>query len=184
MNEINPLYVGGDDSNHAGQNKKGELNVATFSLLKEDSIVKNFPNKRDYSKTENWIKSDSRDYRFLILSSERFRYSSNNLIYTMPKLIRNYLEENDIYLKNLKIYLDGRLEKNARKDLKEIFEDFHGIEKVFTDNFIKKNKNKQGRIVKRPKFPALVYHADVLASILFKKPFEEIISDKKLVDIL
>ena len=45
------LYIGTDDSNHAGTNKKGEIIVATFSTHLEDSIAKNQINRREANKT-------------------------------------------------------------------------------------------------------------------------------------
>ena len=104
------LYVGADDSNHAGDAKKGEIIVTTFSFLKEDGIVKNFPNYRDRTRNNEWINSYYRDFRFAILTAEKYRHSSNNLLTVTPSLISSFIEENNWYLNILKIYLDGRLD--------------------------------------------------------------------------
>ena len=55
MGDPGVLYIGADDSNHAGTNVKGEIVVATFSRLHEDSVVQEFPNRRDSYSTEKWL---------------------------------------------------------------------------------------------------------------------------------
>lgn len=182
------LYVGADDSNHAGTTK-GEVIVATFSQNPKDSIVTEFKNGRNIGALENWLKEDGVDYRFLLLTKEKYRSNYSNLPYSVPFLIRSYLNDNLIYLDQLKMYLDGRLEKRDKSRLVEEF--FHLADQVIVSNFIKKRtqagknrKRNQKRTIKRPICPRVTYMADVLAHRLFSSyPLEEILTHKKLVQI-
>ena len=90
--EKGTLIVGLDDSNHAGKSP-GEIITATFSFCLEDSVVKTFPNRRDYQMFERWINSPERDFRFGILMDEKYRHSHTNLISIAPLLIKSYLIE-------------------------------------------------------------------------------------------
>lgn len=171
------LYVGGDDSNHAGDSR-GEIIVATFSSISEDSFVRSFSNYRDYHSLSKWLSSPHRDYLFGVLVSEKYRHSHSNLVHAVPILISNFLAENDLRIKTLKIYLDGRLDTGVREFFKEKFRKIHGIETVVVDNFIKKNKSCRG-VSKRPYCPAVVYHADILAHDLFTKAFNGLSTHKK-----
>jgi hypothetical protein len=165
------LYVGGDDSNHAGI-ARGEIIVATFSFNHDDSIVKKFPNKREYESTFKWINSPERDYRYALLTSERYRNSSQNLLVLMPSLIKLFMNNEDINVDVLKLFLDGRLDTGVRSRIREEFLGFRGIEGVVVDNFIKKKKIKGGHVEKHPECPALVYHADVLANYFYSNSIE------------
>jgi hypothetical protein len=176
--EVEFLIVGSDDSNHAGT-AKGELDVATFSFLPEDSVVRNFPNTRNYPLTQEWLSSPHRDYRSALLTADRYRHSCQNLVETIPKLVRGYMEEEDIYARILKVFLDGILFGENKEKIKREFLGFRGIEKVVADNFIKKHVNRMKHTEKHPKCPAVVYHADVLANHLY--PLS--IDDKKLIFI-
>lgn len=175
------LYVGGDDSNHAGDSK-GEIIVATYSFDISDSRVKNFPNVRNWQKTRRWLESPDRDFGFAVLTLDQYRHSGDNLIRILPFLIEAYILEECQDLKRLNIYLDGRLRKDSRRKFREHFLGRHGIENVVVDNFIKKSRNRKGHIEKHPRCPSLVYHADVLAHELYRgKSFEELSKHKKLV---
>ena len=169
--EIETLIVGGDDSNHAGT-AKGEIIVATFSFLQEDSIVKSFPNTRNYPETLKWLDSTSRDYRYSLLTSEKYRHSDQNLVAIVPILIRGYMEENEIYAKCLKVFLDGRLQKGSRKIITDEFLGNFGIESIVVDNFIKKNTFAKNNFEKHPRCPAVVYHADALANHIYSTSLE------------
>lgn len=178
------LIVGGDDSNHSGS-AKGELNVATFSFLYRDSLVKQFSNNRNREGLMYWLKDAERDYRFAMLASERYRHSSSNLIVTVPKLIKLFFEDNDLKVRELKIYLDGIIGKYDKENLKKLFMHYRGIEEVVIGNFIKKRKGKHGEIIKRPNCPSVVYYADVLANYLFStKTFEELTSSNECCLVL
>ncbi|MEK6906035.1 MAG: hypothetical protein AABW81_00245 [Nanoarchaeota archaeon] len=159
------LIVGGDDSNHAGD-KVGEVIVAIFSHNYEDSIVKrNLKFSRGYlEKTINWVNSDRRDYRFTLLTEDKYRHSSANLVYVVPKLISNYLEDTNENPEVLKIYLDGFLSSHGKIHIKK---NFPGINRMVVDNFIKKRKE-NGKFSKKLECPLVVYHADILAHFLFK----------------
>ena len=159
------LYVGGDDSNHAGTTK-GEIIVGTFSFLKEDSLVQNFENRRNYQKTLRWLENPLRDYRSTALVLEKYRHSSQNLVEIIPKLTEKYIIHKRLNLEQINIYLDGRLDRGSREQIRNFFREKLGIEKVVVDNFLKKNKNKNGRMEKHPFCPPLVYYADVIANNL------------------
>ena len=173
------LYVGGDDSNHAGTSK-GEIIVSTFSFLKKDSLIQNFKNRRDYQKSFEWLKDPNRDYIYTAVTDEKYRHSSQNLIEVVPKLIEKYLFKNGLFVKQINIYLDGRLDRGSKNLLRNYFIGKNGIEKVVVDNFIKKTKNSKGRKSKHPFCPPLVYHADVIANYLNFTPsyLELTMSDK------
>ena len=177
------LIVGLDDSNHAGISK-AEIVAAVFSHFPEDSLIKSFPNHRNFSELEQGLGSPERDYRFCILTSEQYRHNSQNLVSVAPNLIKNYLEFEMIFPRELKIYFDGRLEKGGREYIRRIFSGYHGIERVIIDNFIKKNKLSSGAISKRMRCPSVVYFADVLSNNLYRnRTFEELSSHPKLVSV-
>lgn len=177
------LYVGADDSNHAGDTK-GEIIVATFSFDRCDSIVRNFPNKRDLKAVAEWLKLPERDYLFSVLTSDSYRHSGQNLIEIIPYLVDFYLDQNSIQVSNLNIYLDGRLECGARNHIKRHFTEKHGIENVVVDNFIKKTKNTNGRIEKHPCCPVLIYNADVIATSLYRQnTAEQLFTHGKFVPV-
>jgi hypothetical protein len=182
--EKEELIVGGDDTNHAGQDRiKGELIVTTFSFLHEDSIVKDFPNNKRSQEALEWMKHRKRDYRFTPLVEEKFRHSSRNLALVTPNLINDFLEGGNLYVRTLRIYLDGRLEKGGRERLRRMYEKNPRVGGVIVDNFIKK-RVVDGRLVKRPKCPAVVYYADVWGSILLGRTYQRLISDSRLVPML
>ncbi len=168
--EVERLIVGADDSNHAGTSK-GEIIVSTFSFLPEDSIVKKFRNTRDFEDTRHWLSFPNMDYRYALLTARRYRHNSQNLVEIVPFLIKEYIAEQNFAVKNLSIFLDGRLASGNRGYLKEIFIGFAGIERV-VDNFIKKKHNLGGRIEKHPECPPVVYYADVLANYLYSTALE------------
>lgn len=171
------LYVGMDDSNHAGENIKGEINLATFSLLRQDSIVKEFPNRRDYSQASKWIRHPKRDYRFTILTGDA-ETRQNNLVHTGPFLIRSFLKDfPHLDIDSIRLYLDGHLNAGGKASLRSYFTDFD-----FTvNNFIKKGKNRRGHTTKRPICPQLVYMADILAHNAFGRSLEECFKDPRYV---
>lgn len=169
------LYVGVDDSNHAGKTK-GEIIVATFSFYHKDSLVRKFPNKREYELVKNWFEDRDapKDFRFTVLFDEKYRHISNNLPVAAPYLIRNFLKDNqnNRKIKNIKIYFDGRLVPSQKKYMREVFSDFP---KVVVDNFIKK------RGIHR--CPFVVYSADVMAHSLYKTEISKLLEHPKLVNI-
>ncbi len=177
-NEV--LLIGADDSNHAGVNKQGEINTIVASFLKEDGIVSNFPNRRDFEETKKWLKNTERDYRFTLLFGESYRHSSSNLIYSVPLLIEKFLEEKDLDVKTIKIFLDGPLKKGGREEIRNFFLGKRGIENVVVDNFIKKNKGDNGRTAKHMVCPPVLYYADVISNILYHTEMGESLIHEKL----
>lgn len=173
------LYVGGDDSNHAGD-AKGEFIVAVFSLDYKDSLVQSFPNRRNISKVDEWLEKGG-DYRFTICTGEIYK-SSQNLPKIMPSLIENYLDQVDLDVRVIKSYLDGRLEGTEKRKMRSRLERIGGMEKVVVKNFIKKRRV-GGRIVKGYYCPPLVWIADVLANSLYRHPgpISDLLEHEKMV---
>ena len=180
MVKINTLYVGGDDSNHAGTSK-GEIIVSTFSILEEDSIIKKFKNKRSYSLTKSWLENQSRDYRLTALVADKYRHSNQNLAEIVPLMIEGYLVEENIFPEKLNIYLDGFLKNSSANHVKKAIKERLGIEKIIVQGFTKKNKNSEGNVEKRPNCPTLVYHADVLANYFNTLSFLKITNSDKFM---
>lgn len=180
LEEENILYLGFDESNHAGPNRKGEIVVCTYSSDHEDSLVKNWPNRRDSDLVSKWLEQEGHNYRFTILTGEKYKYQSSatNLTGAAPDLVLPILTEPNSDISNinkLKLYFDGGGFKREQKEfLRDHFRRF-GLE-VVIDNFVKKNKNSKGKTRKGPRCPKLVYLADILASELVQLKGEELLS--------
>jgi len=171
------LYVGMDDSNHAGE-IQGEINFATFSMIRQDSIVRTFPNRRDYLQAQKWMKHPCRDYRFTILTGEPWRTKPDNLVRTAPVLINSFLQDYPhLELDAIRLYLDGNLDSSGKESLRICFRDMDFAVK----NFVKKGKNRKGHMAKRPVCPSLVYMADIWAHMLLGKSVEECFGSQKYV---
>jgi len=179
------LYVGGDDSNHAGDST-GEFIVACFSFNRDDSIVRPWPNTRNYSLFQAWMRSPERDYRFTVRKAEQYRKSGLNLPIVLPCLISDFLETTED-VEQVNVYLDGALNGDAKHQLREECLTFPGVKHVVIDNFLKKRqldrRSARKCIQKRPLCPRLVYMADVVANHLYftNKGLINLINDKKLV---
>ena len=171
----------GDDSNHASINRiPGEIIVATFSYLHEDHVNREFPTRRNVENSLRWLNNPQRDYRFARLTGKIYRYSAKNLVKTLPNLICSYIEENNTFPKVLGIYMDGKQEvPGADKDYLVNFFRGLGIKKVIVGRFPKARRN--GTIIKKPVCPALVYHADGLASWILHLDNQFLVNHKKLV---
>jgi len=186
------LGVGFDDSNHAGSSK-GEIVVATFSFLDEDRLVREFSMTRNYPFALSAIQEDGRDYRFTVLTAERYRHSSLNLPRVAPYLVRNYLRTCRNFSR-LCLYFDGRMDITSKQMLREEFREFP---EVVIANFIKKQDGgnrlvrdsnrriRKKRVLKRMRCPRLVWLADNLASGFNSEyTFEDLVSDEKMVVII
>jgi len=174
------LYVGGDDSNHAGD-AKGEFIVATFSLDHDDSVVRDFPNRRDMSVVDKWLENYGRDYLFTICTGEVYN-SSQNLPNIIPTLINSYLSQTDLDINIIKVYLDGRLEGPAKRKMRNRLSELAGIEKIVVNNFIKKRKVGE-KIIKGYHCPRLIWLADNLANNLYRYsgPVSDLLNHEKMV---
>lgn len=170
------LIVGLDDSNHAGTTK-GEIIAGVFSTIHGDSLVTRFPNKRDYDSLQPFFENENRDYNFTILTSELYRHSNQNLIALAPFLIKSYLKSSGKNFRNLKLYLDGQMNLDGKRFIRNNIPYF---EKIVVDNFIKKERIKD-KIVKRHNCPKVVYIADTLANSLFRTPAGELFQNKCFV---
>lgn len=172
------LYIGVDDSNHAGT-RKGEIILATFSYDCNDEVIQNFKNKRDHEIVLNWLKRESSDYRYTLLIGEYWRHRSDNLVTTAPFLIQDYLKsKSDI--SSISIFIDGRLDSDGKKHL---VQNYGNISDIKVLNFIKKGKDKKGHFFKHPQCPKVLYIADILANIVYHKNLDEILMSEKMVSI-
>lgn len=177
------LYFGFDESNHAGPDRKGEIVSVTASQNRLDSIVKDFPNTRNYEMFENWLKQyPGNDYRFTILMGDKYRYraSSSNLIEAIPMLIAQFIPSE---VDCIKLYLDGRLSKEEKGFLRNYFsnQEKTSITKVIVDNFIKKTSKNNKRFRKGPHCPKLVYLADVIANNLLSLDAQTLLSHPNFI---
>jgi hypothetical protein len=172
------LYVGADDSNHAGENVKGEIILATFSYNHADSLVRLHKNRRDQAATVDWIKTPGNYYLYTLLTEESYRRRGDNLPKILPFLVKRFLASNE-RPEALKLYLDGPLSWQDKDYLRE---EFKHIPKVVIANFIKK-RNINGVLHKRPICPNLVYIADNLAHGIFPEALEKILSSTHFVPL-
>lgn len=177
----NSLYVGLDDSNHAGTSK-GEIIVAVFSPIHEDSLVKSWGNGRlSSSNLERFFENPERDYRFTLLTDEKYRHNSQNLPQNASLLVNPYLDSLNGEIDILKIYLDGNLKSRERIKLKE---KFTNVPNLVLDNFIKKKRTtRNNQIIKGHHCPRLVYIADSLANALYKEPIGKLLENEKMINI-
>ena len=179
MEKKEKLIVGVDDSNHAGDDRiKGEIDFGIFSFHQRDSEVKEFPNRRNYLSFEDWMNVEGRDYRFVILKSPKYHSSDKNLIISTPLLIEKYLDETRYLVKSIEVNLDGVLRTHERAQLIYTIQKRTGVKEVVATGFVKKKG------LNKYLCPEVVYRADTGANMFFGKKFEELVSDKKLVDIL
>lgn len=177
------LYVGADDSNHAGDSR-GEIILTTFSWIHEDSLVRGFKNRGNYREASQWLKCDGRDYRFTVCTSEEFRYSNQNLSIVAPYLIEDFLKTNKREFDKLCIYLDGRLSGVNKRELRESLADLCNSGNIVVDNFIKKQRV-GGKIRRGYHCPKSVWVADILANNLCREggSVEEMRTHEKMVDL-
>ena len=172
------LYVGLDDSNHAGK-KKGEIITAVFSQNYDDSLIEKFQRRRTSrgrERTKRWIdKKKTRDFRFTILPHEQSSKTSYNLFLTAPYLIQNYLNEiNNSKVENLEIYFDGKMEKSWERIIES---DFQYSKPIKLSNFTGENKTN---------VPYVLGIADYLSYLLFKGDYgnlETLLKNPKMVPI-
>jgi hypothetical protein len=167
------LGIGIDESNHGGTRKE-EIVVAAFSMNHQDTIAKDFPNRRNQEILTSWMTKPGTDYRVTTIPHEKGRFKTN-LQKVTPFLVRAYLEDKLLEVDSLEIYLDGSLNRNARKAIKNTIP-------RYTEDQIKVEaftKRRDGR--KRPHCPTLVYIADMIAHNLLDKPFKNLVSDRRYV---
>ncbi len=174
------LYVGADESNHAGKTK-GEVVVATFSSRHEDGVVKPFPNKRSSEILDEWLEGPETDYRFTLLAHDVSAKNYSNLSSALPYLVKAYMQQNEIKeLEVVKAYLDGRLNGFHKRSLKESLQDF--AQEIDVDSFTKGSGRKGSP--KRLVAPKVVYVADVLSNRIFRTmTIEQMLSNKRFVPI-
>tara|TARA_B100002003_G_C14145063_1_gene550546 strand:- start:354 stop:926 length:573 start_codon:yes stop_codon:yes gene_type:complete len=160
------LYVGIDDSNHAGD-EKGDIIAATFSFNHKDSLVGRFPNHKDDLAYSKWVNdpSEQRDYRFVTLFNTELRHTQPNIPLVVPELLESFLEEQDEEIDGIKIYIDGILRGHHKTQLRDVFSERYAP--FVVANFVKKHGAPH-------KYNNMVYMADTLASSLYA---EESISE-------
>ncbi len=188
--EVNTLYFGFDESNHAGTNKKGEIVVAVFSIDHDDSLMREWPNTRRTSDFEKWLTFPGHDYRFTILTGDEYKYRSSaaNLTEACQTLVTSVLTEPkspfpdyNPDISKIKLYFDGGGFGKEQKDFLRGYFKGLGLSDVVVDNFIKKNKNNRGKTRKGPRCPRLVYLADVISHPLGEITGRELLSHPRFV---
>ena len=191
MSERGVICFGLDESNHAGENRKGEIVVCTYSYDIEDSKKRKFPNTRNFSKLQKWLSEEGHGHRFTLLTGENYRCQSSaiNLTETAPRLIEEILTDpkNPYPIPDtLKIYFDGGgFKREQREYLRDYFKEL-GFKQVIVDNFIKKKGSKnrkvgKGRFRKGPECPGVLYMADVLANHLHNTTTGEVLANPNFV---
>lgn len=176
------LYVGADDHWHPCTKRKGELNVATFSLDDTDSIVQPYPNRKSYEAFSKWLGRGERDYRFTILSDDKSSRRGNNLVFTAQYLIREYLKF-QAHIRKIFLYMDGPISDLEAEFLRGEFQDFGRNFSVEGFPKIPKDPNKRGHKTKKYLSPILIPMADKLAYRLGNEKFKKIMQDPKFVNI-
>jgi len=144
MGEGRTLYVGVDDSNHAGE-IPGEIFVVTFSYdskyINRSKIMGN--TRCGISNVEKFLEGGG-DFRFTIRTPETFTHSKENAAIVGPTLILNYFKEKNLYGSIDECFVDvdgGLCPKNKRLlgyDLGHL-----EVPEILVHNF---TKNWQGKI--------------------------------------
>lgn len=178
------LYVGCDDSNHGNKKKKGEIIVATFSILYGDEKVINLGNKRDSVKALRYASVPGRGYNLTIRAGDQY-FGSQNLPKVLPTLIHYYLLENpSLEISELCAFFDGEIRKESKKffleDVRNI-DSLSGLESVSAEGFVKKKTKIVGGFQKSYECPRLVWCADSIASSLGGLGVRELFEHPKMV---
>ncbi|MEK6835365.1 MAG: hypothetical protein AABX61_03825 [Nanoarchaeota archaeon] len=166
--EEKALYVGFDDSNHAGK-REGEVATAIFSLYYEDSLVKKFNKRSHTGEIKEWLSAPGRDYRAVILKGKRFRETHNNLPYAAPFLVNNFLESFEDKIIRLELHFDGQLKHQQISELKK---SFSYIPEVYIAYYVKK----QGI----HNCPKVVYMADIQSHLLYEE-YDKLIENDRII---
>lgn|SRR3989338_6483728 len=170
------LYIGVDDSNHAGQNKKGEIILATFSYDSIDGKVQRQSTRRDPGKVSSWLEQPNHDYRFTILSDEDSRHRGYNVVLIAPLLIKAHLAELQHRVSRLSILCDGPIRKHHKRYIKTHFEEYD----INVEGFIKKSHH-NGKLQSSHIMPYVVAAADTWANWLYTQSLETLTTDSKMI---
>ncbi len=165
------LFVGCDDSNHAGD-RKGDIIVAAFSPHREDGIVQKHRKCDEYSEAGKWLKGAGRDFRFTIIHEEDLRRLQPNIPYAVPSLVTSFLNPGE-KPQAIKVFLDGILKSDPKKYLREALAPLSDT--IVIGNF--------------PKIrgihicPTVVYMAHLIAHNLYIDSFSNLTEHSKFVPI-
>lgn len=174
------LYVGIDDSNHASKSK-AELIVATFSRNPNDFSVRPFPNRRKYSLVEEWAQQGG-EYLMTFLTAEKYRHNHSNLPLIAPRLIAEYLKQNNLFVAELYCGCDGPLPPGGRNEIQGRLKESGLVREVHAKGYIKKQRDGK-KTIKHPHCPPLVYYADCIANGLAEKTFTDLSDNPQLVPL-
>lgn len=150
--EHTKLYVGFDDSNHAGKTSE-EIIVAVFSNNYKDSLIKKCPKRRNFQGAGEFLNNSGRDFRFTTLEHEGAK-KNFNLPLVAPYLIKNYIRFRDNLYK-ISLFFDGPFEKRWEEIIEEDLREFN----IKIKNFSGPNKYR---------CPEVLCVADTKANLLFK----------------
>ena len=161
------LYCGFDDSNHAGNNPKGEIIVGVFSERAEDFNREKFHKRRDVEKALCFVSKKHRGYLFTQLPKEADYLKHFNLPLVAPLFIKEYLARNSYGIEptSLTLGFDGPIEKKWKNILEKDLE-------MFPDVKIEYFTGKTKRVC-----PISVYAADTISNWLFGLTFKEIVTE-------
>jgi len=178
------LYVGGDDSNHAGK-IRGEILVATFSVLEGDDEIVRLGNKRDYEGALRYMSERGRDWRFTVRAGDQYRHGSQNVPFVLPTLINHYLHGFRGDVSGVCAYVDGELKSCERGKFIETVMGLpcaESVSNVSVSGFVKKRFARGTGFSKRYECPKLVWAADSIANGLFRKcSISDLFSHRKII---
>ena len=173
------LYVGVDDSNHAGANKKGEVLVAIFSYDARAGYVNFQPSRRDVQKVHAFLSQPGNDYRFTILSDDESRHRGYNVALVAPLLLRHYLQDHEP-VREIVLACDGPLRGNQKRYLRDSFPE----REVHAEGFIKKVHRPNGKLQPGLHCPYVVVAADTLAHWMYGSlSLESLLGNPRMVPI-
>ncbi|MFH0712220.1 MAG: hypothetical protein V1889_03855 [archaeon] len=168
------LYVGGDDSNHAGETK-GEIIVSAFSFLDGEDGIVHPGNKRDCSRALSYVSKEGRDWRFTIRAGDQHRRCSQNVPIILPTLISHYIhsirDSLDGEVVKVCAFADGEVQREEKTRFIDAIMDipeFEYLESVSILGFVKKRVTRGCGFSKSYECPRLVWVADSIASWLFR----------------
>lgn len=178
------LYVGGDDSNHGNKKKRGEVIVATFSILPEDSQIEKLGNKRDFGFAFNYVSSSGRDWNFTIRGGDQYFGKSQNIPLVLPTLIQCYLHNHPNHdIREVSTFIDGELKNDSKSRFLEDVANvkWHTSLEVSIMGFTKKRVARAGGFSKSYHCPRLVWVANSIANYLGGQKTYDVFEHPKMI---
>ena len=171
---VRNIYCGFDDSNHCGNNPKGEIIVGVFSEREEDFKKMLFPHRRDISSALDFVSEESRGYLFTELPRGEEYSKHFNLPLVAPVLLQEYLSRNSTGMIPTMITMgfDGPIKRKWKNILEQDLENYDDVKIEYFTGCAKRE------------CPPAVYMADTISNWLFGLTFEEIVTEhEEMVNI-